>query len=567
MDGGRSGEKTIDPEQLLRGALEKIVFFECRVSQLEAELEGARQAAERARADATTARRRELDLAHALEEERGAHGELDARAGELSERVRLLEAERERLLAGLVERARVDGAPDAAGAPGPEEGGADLAGFIAELRAEIERLRPWQEAAIAAGVRLDGAAPRAPRAHPPAEGVSRIAERFRDGGRVGLTVRDTDRLKDLLPTRSDKVLYERAMDQLGARDPWERIRAARSLEALGSKAAAPLLAAALGREPEAGVKAALLGALARFKEPFAAELADRELRDPRPLVRVAALDALAAVAEGSAGDRLTASLRDESPLVRRRAALLLGFTRGSGAEEALAGALGDADRGVARAAAAALSGRPSARAQNALARALEHEDVTVRRAAAGALARWSGEKVDADAPAHDRRRAARRIAEKLAAMGGGEIRERVLGAAPAALVPDRTAMKPPPPPTAPPTPARTVAVPGVSARPEPLDPAASGGSAQGRPRAAVEAARSRGAVAIATLEGDVPAPASAEDDLDAALLGEVRAALRGRTAPELSSLTGAPLPRIEAALHGLAARGALALRGVRWFQS
>ena len=56
----------VDPEGILRSALEKIVFFECRVSQLESELAAAKAAAERARADAAEARRREVELGQAL---------------------------------------------------------------------------------------------------------------------------------------------------------------------------------------------------------------------------------------------------------------------------------------------------------------------------------------------------------------------------------------------------------------------------------------------------------------------------------------------------------------------
>ena len=164
-------------------------------------------------------------------------------------------------------------------------------------------------------------------------------------------------------------LYERSMDDLCAPDARRRLRAVRALEALGSKAAAPLLAAALGREPEAEVKAALLGALARFEEPFAAELAESRARGPRapPCGRRARG---ARRRRGRRAPRIGSprALSDESPLVRRRAALLLGFSAGERAEATLAVALGDPDRGVARAAAAALSGRPSARAQAALAR-------------------------------------------------------------------------------------------------------------------------------------------------------------------------------------------------------
>src|SRR5512140_2765163 len=152
-DGVQPSGAAIEPEGLLRSALEKIVFFECRVSQLESELAAAVSTAERARGDAAQARRREVELTQTATAERGARADAEARVEELSERVRLLEAERERLLSGLVERARVDGAPGSDGAPGPEENGADLAGFIAELRAEIVSLRAWKAAALAQDAR------------------------------------------------------------------------------------------------------------------------------------------------------------------------------------------------------------------------------------------------------------------------------------------------------------------------------------------------------------------------------------------------------------------------------
>ena len=373
MDGGSGSSRHIhDPEGLLRSALEKIVFFECRVSQLESELAAAKAAADRARGDVAGVRRREIELQQALAGEKGQRADAERRASEAEDRVRLLETERERLLGGLVDRARLDGAPGSSGAPAPEEGQADLAGFIAELRAEIEALRAFRAAAVAAGFTGGPAAPPPStaerRAGEAAASVAELGGRFDAQGRVGVSAGDAARLADLLGTRADRALYERSMDDLSSPEPGKRLRAVRALEALGSRAAAPLLAAALAREPEAEVKGALLAALARFKEPFAADLAERELADPRPAVRVAALEALATVGDRRAPERLAGALADESPLVRRRAALLLGFTSGDRAEDALAIALCDPDRGVARTAAAALSGRPSARAQAALAR-------------------------------------------------------------------------------------------------------------------------------------------------------------------------------------------------------
>ncbi len=139
------------PEELLRSALEKIVFFECRVASLERELEVTRAAAARAREDAASARRSESNLQAALAQTRGLASAATVQVTEQSDRVRLLEAERERFLTGLVERAQVAGTPIVEGdEPGSES---DLAGFIAELRAEIETLRRWKLAGEAAGIR------------------------------------------------------------------------------------------------------------------------------------------------------------------------------------------------------------------------------------------------------------------------------------------------------------------------------------------------------------------------------------------------------------------------------
>jgi len=532
----------VDPEGILRSALEKIVFFECRVSQLESELAAAKAAAERARADAAEARRREVELGQALSAERGAREEAQHGAEDLAERVRLFEAERERLLGGLVERARVGGAPGADGAPGPEEGGADLAGFIAELRAEIEALRAFKAAAEAAGIR-DPAGPGKPaRSQHKAESMPALAGRFLAEGRVGLGGSDVSRLKDLLTTQADRVLYERSMDDLGAADPHVRIRAVRALEALGARAAAPLLAATLGREQNESVKAAVLSALGKFQEPFAADLCTRALEDRRPAVRVAALEALARVAAVDAEPHLARALADESPLVRRRAALLLGFAAGDRAEAALSVALGDPDRGVARAAAAALSGRPTVRAQGALARALEHPHPSVRKAAAASLSRVAGEPVPADGPAPALRAASRRIAARLAAMDGAALRDAVLrgaGEAPPAMAH--------PPVADPPPVARAGGETAVAA-------------AQSRPVAVA-----RTATAVMVREADPPSPEAS--GLEAVILLELRAALRGSTPEDLAAAVGAPAARVSTALALLGGRGAVVQRGARWFMA
>lgn len=648
MDGLSGGAKTVvDPEGLLRSALEKIVFFECRVSQLESELAASRDAAIRARADAAKAERRALQLEQAMASEKGARTDADRRADELHDRVRRLEAERERLLGGLVDRARLSGAGGSSGEPPQEEGGADLAGFIAELRAEIETLRAFRAEVEAAGfdrraatrppdaeppgaglparsappareplapargeedargreVREAPAPPRTAPRHAEHETIASLATRYELTGRVGLTSRDADRMKDQLATRADRALYERSMDDLTSPDPGRRVRAVRALEALDPRASAPIMAAALGREESAEVKIALLATLARLGEPFAADLAERELADPRPPVRVAALEALASVAAGAAEARLAAALSDESPLVRRRAALLLGLQPGARAEEALAIALADADRGVARAAAVALSGRPSARAQGTLARGLEHPDASVRRAAGLALSRISGEPVDADAPATARRATSRRIAERLAGMDGEELRAAVLrsadapgarATAPSAAEPPRATSRvragrsaapggvaskvaEPVPDVALPRPARATVAVAVAAAVEHAPPAmapdvgAVGGSASislgARTAVAVLAAPEPEDASMASEGGAGGEDTGGSGDVSSRIVGEIRAALRGCTVEALGSALGEPAARIEAALAALLQSGAVAQRGTRWFMS
>jgi HEAT repeats len=573
------------PEELLRSALEKVIFFECRVASLENELDAARTNAARSREEAGSARRRETELETLLAQARGDESAAAAHNAELMERVRLLEAERERFLSGMVERARVAGAPAGDGdAPGSED---DLAGFISELRAEIEELRAWKSAALASGVQMDPLPPPPARAGGGsgrgAVALPAMANSFGEAGRFGIS-RDEARSLQSFSTRSERVLYEASLDDLSAADPGRRRRAADGLRVLGSRGAAPLVAAALGREPDAEVKVALLAALGAIAEPGAADLALRELSDARPPVRAAALEAASALAKERAVPQLAGALGDASPLVRRRAVVLLGFTSGEPADDALASALSDRDAGVARAAAVALAGRPSARAQGALARALDHRAPEVRAAAARAVGRWSGETVDASAPEPERRRAVRRITEKLLAVNGAELRSAVMTVPATARVAPRAA----------PLPGLAAGAFGASARyreqppaspsievggSAPDTPAASGGrghdsvatarrvsspspwkgEGRGEGRSAASVAAAATAVAVAD-----PTP---DPSLASAALTEVRAALRGRTADELAAALSRDRATVEAALRALVAQGRLLARGPRFFMS
>jgi HEAT repeat protein len=341
--------------------------------------------------------------------------------------------------------------------------------------------------------------------------VPQIAQRFEESGRIGLPPHART-LANGLVTRSERALYESALDDLAAADPGTRRRAAERLRVLGARSASPLVAAAVGREPDASAKAALLGALGALAEPGAADLAARELSDPRPLVRAAALDALYALSRDAAIPQLAGALRDPTPLVRRRAALLLGFCHGPDADDALAPVLADRDPGVARAAAAALAGRPNRRAQGALARAIANPRAEVRRSAERAVGRWAGEPLRGDLDESDRRALARKMTERLREIDGAALRGAV------SRVPAQT----------------------VKAK-------------------AAAAIRGAGAPAAAAA---APAPAV---DVARAVLAEVRAALRGRTTAEIADSIAAAPGAVDGAIRALAAQGAVVARGARFY--
>jgi predicted transcriptional regulator len=551
------------PEEILRGALEKIVFFECRVDQMESELRAARAAAARAREEAGAARSRESEAESRLLAARSGAEAARAEIAELRAQVKLLEEERSRFLGGLVDRARLAAAPGREGEPAAE--GAELAGFIAELRGEIDRLSRWKAAALAAGVSIDdgGGATLAGAAGRQAESLPSLAWRFAEDGRARLGDREASSLAPSFATRSERALYLSSLEDLSAPDPAARRRAAACLRALGSRSAAPVLAAALGREADGSARAAIVAALGGLGERSVAELVARELGDDRPEVRAAALEAASALLGDGALPALHTALGDESPAVRRRATMLLGFHPGEGAEEALAAALADGNAGVARSAAVALSGRPSARAQAALARAVDHREPEVRRAAARAVERWAGERVDAGAAPAERRRTSRRIAERLQALDRGALREAVarpLAHGSAVPLPRNPAPAPaaaplrqePLAPILSPPPAPSPSIPGA------MRPALGAGAVEG-PRA--RGVEGQGAATFA-------APSTTFDPaLAEAALAEVRAALRGCTAAEIAAALGAGPGPVEGALRALVAQGRIVPRGPRFFMS
>jgi hypothetical protein len=529
------------PEEVLRRALEKIVFFECRVSQLNAELMAERTAVLREKEATATARAREVELDMLLTQARSSASTMKTRIDELQERVRLLEAEREQFLAGFVERTQISSAPGVVESenPGDQTDLAALAGFIAELREKIEQLKLWKSAAQKAGITLEESN------HEPSASisVSTLAERFEKSGRLNIIPTEANRNVEQFATRAERSLYESAVEDLKSADPERRKRAADCLRALGLHDASSLIITVLNRESDPAVKVALLCALASVGEPSAAAVAIRELADPHPEVRVAALDAAAALAKEHAEPALIGVLNDPNSVVRRRAVLLLSFITSTTATNALISMVSDRDAGVARIAAQALSGRPDIQSQSALIKSLNHQEVSVRQCAADAVMSWSGEMVDPNASSVERRRVARRVADKLTRIEDGALRKAVNKVTVAEAAKARVSEVQ----RAPDAPSSTSPGP----KPKKIE----------KDKSSVVNNNSV-AVAQVTISGEKKMSA-----LEASLLDEIRTSLRGRTAEELSQLTSAETTGVEALLATLVKRGEIAQRGSRFFMS
>ena len=367
--------------ELLRAAMEKVVFFEWRLGELSAELAAAqaRAAAAQSERDHAAAQRSESERqawearqqAHHLESERERLATLLARPAQAvaeaaavhSERTRgdTLEAELEEARREI-ERQRLERdrwlAERLAQAQGEGNSEGSLAEFIAELRGELIALRErqkqcdhlLQDAGIepprsASRPPPGGALPALPRdpieqartlwtqgrlgAGPIAAQGTASARPARSGGehqaRSPASSRNATvapaRLRRSAPSAAAVALAEQCMRGLSARDPARREQAARHLAAVPVPAAAPALASAIRIEAEPRARGQMAAALVACGGAAAADLVAEMLADPEPLVRLAVLDALCSIPDRAVA-ALESAAGDPSAAVRRRAAAL-----------------------------------------------------------------------------------------------------------------------------------------------------------------------------------------------------------------------------------------------------
>lgn len=373
---------------MLKSALEKVIFFECRLDQLTSELARANAEIDRLKGDLAAAAQRELGLKQELAAAESRAGQARRERDDSNAAVEAAHRERERVLDKLIEAERIRMA-------GEQVEGIDLAAFIADLRSEV------------AARRGDGPVADATRAG--YESPQQAADAFAAAGRLGITEKDRAALQAAarFETRSEETLFALSLRELSAAEPLARVRSAERLQALGARAALPAIAAALNAEQQPEVICAFLAVCGAAGETTVLPIVQARLVHDSVEVRLAALEAAQRLRDPTC---LSRALDDESIRVRRRAAVLA-----SGSAEAagvLERAARDADPSVRRVAVLGLASLGGPRAEPVLLEALDDADVTVRRSAAKGLSRTFGAEVFAvaDLDVARRRREIRRLA-------------------------------------------------------------------------------------------------------------------------------------------------------------
>ena len=402
------------PDALLRSALEKIVYFEARSTQLQNDLSAARLEAGQLKNELASASQREIELRR---ENAGLQVQLHRshqEKEEIARRSEALRAERADLIGKLVEASQIQraDAPESI----DDDTRFNLAGFIAELRSEVISHR---QAAVASKASVPQAQPvfavAVSGVHRGPSGISQMAEKMLTQGRLNVSseqMRELSQSSHTFAGRTEETVFGFSVRELSAPDFKARIRAAERLQALKQAAAAPALATALHGESDFSVQVALLNAFAVVANAEGAAVVSPMLNSSDANVRMTALKALMTLNPAEAALHLKAAIHDADHTVRRRASLMALGLSGEGALTLGREAASDSSPEVRSLAALVLGASGGEGAKASLLEMLCDREEKVRKAAAQSLSRQSGQNFNSlvGLDSTHRRREVRRFA-------------------------------------------------------------------------------------------------------------------------------------------------------------
>ena len=551
-------------ESLLKSALEKIVYFEARSTQLSNDLDGTRAEVSRLKDELGQAAQREIELRRLVAELEVRSTRAHSEREETARVAEALQRERAELIGKMLDASRIQG-------QAADLDGFDLAQFIAELRSEVLVQRDGTPVHL-------GPPPSAPNPAPaPVSHVTTVARSLQQQGRLEVSAAQLSELSGAksFPGRSEETLFGFSVRELAAPDPASRARAAERLKALAHPAAAPALASALMHEQDPVVLAALLGAIASLARVEALPVVTPHLASPAAEVRVAALRALLTLDATQASPHLAAAMKDPDRTVRRRASMLALSLNGADALALGTQAIGDTDADVRSLAALVLGASGAEAARSLLLKAMRDGELRVRRAASQALSRLLGRDVTGLVELEDahRRREVRRLSSapsRPVHATAQSITERLQALSPRSpLSPQRRGEGEGEGPSAPAVSSGEMP---VTARPltPTLSPALRGEGVRTSPQAAsirelvTPAAPQRARTAVLEVEVDA-APQPLPAHLGPAVLTQLRAAIRGRAVDELARDVGASAEDTRRACVALVEQGQLVRRGLKYF--
>lgn len=508
------------PETLLKSALEKILYFEARSSQLTNDADTSRAELERFKADLAAASQREIELRRVV-------AELEVRVtrahSEREETARVADAlrrERAELIGKMLEASRIHGLDR-----GLDD--FDLGQFIAQLRSEVLVQRE-SGAPLLVGTPETAAS----------DTVAAVAGEFKAQGRLNVTPTDFAALTGgrEFPGRSEETLFGFSVRELSAPDVAARVRAAQRLQALRHPAASPALATALHSESEPAVQVALLAALSSLAKTEAVPVVTPLLSAISPEVRIAALKAMLTLDAPAAAPHLAAATKDPDKAVRRRASLLALGLSGKEALELGTQAIRDADADVRALAALVLGASNAEVARPLLLDAMRDVDLRVRRAASQSLSRLLGQDVTSLVGLNDahRRREVRRLAN---------VPSRPVNALPPLQVPVVVKVRPKAVPEAPRVPQAVLK------------------NAAEAPASPLRSAQAK----TATVVVEAPAPERNNHQLEESIMTELRSAIRGKPLNDLAEGLGVSSVEVMRVCGELLARGQVVRRGLKYF--
>lgn len=517
------------PDALLKSALEKIVYFEARAGSLHSDFAAAKSEVERLKADLATASQREIELRRELAEREVRLQRAHAETQELGRVNDALRRERATLIGQLLEASRIHEADREFESDGPF----DLASFIAQLRNEVHPVATAPAPALAvAAVRTQ-----------PLSSTTQHAQRLQSEGRLSVSARELSELSGAksFEGKSEETLFGFSIRELSAPDPSARVRAAERLKALCHPASAAPIATALNGETESVVQIALLDAFASVAREEGAAIIKPLLSNPVADVRVAALKALMKLVPQQAAPQLSAAMKDPDRAVRRRASLLALNLQGESALSLGEEAIKDADADVRSVGALVLGASGGERARQLLVRALRDVDAKVRKAVAQSLSRIVGEDVSSVVSLDDAQR--RREIRRISTLPSNPV-----------LAKERTA---------------AVNIAAANAAPLPRT-ASTGELASARsvllaPSTGKAVAPNAALNTVAAVATSAKPPPLISETLCAQLASDVRCAIRGRTAQELSRMAAVDEAVVIEACELLVARGSLCKRGLKYF--